>query len=806
MDGPPDGVEIIDVDSDPQEARRAFWRRILRFALPAGGIVVVAAGLIGSALYTNAMNRADVLALSRDFVDALNARVSSEVRAYLDPAQSTVASLAAVVPAEPFSEDGRALFERLARDLLQRHPQLAAAYLGTGEGDFLMIRRNAAGSADTKLVRQGPEGPRSTWTRRDKDGRVTAVEADPEDRYDPRTRGWFQDASQQSGIAWSKVYIFFTDKTPGITASTAASAARRPAAVVGVDISLSTLSSFLADLQEQARGVLAIVNAAGQVVAFHEPERVMVQTDIGLRSSSIRELGYPTLTEAFDRLRVEGPGRSVVEIDGKRYVFGAASLKSAVSRDWWLMLLAPESAYTGFITANGRRGLIAAIGIVVLAILLAGLLAYQGMIAERRARTVRAAGRRLEEQRRIFDELAGLSDLADPADDYDLHRAGEILTRAEGARRVSLWRLGGEGGGEGAASLVCLDACEAQSDGHTGGTTLQARDFAEIFAEIAAGRPFDIADANADPRAAGLRATYLQAVESNALVSLPVTIGRRVLGAVWIEDADPAIAVVVDRSAARTVANLLAPRLAALAEEERARPAAATQRTAAAGAVVVPRLHGAAALPGQMLRKASLLDLRGRAAARQADGRAAGATVYRDATVLVLKLLDDDALAACPSGTADGAVIREVVGIFKDAADDLGVPYVKILTDQVLAADGFEMDRDAAATRLVELALTVRERCNAVFLAAGIGPQFAMGVDSGAIFGSAVGFGDSPYNIWGEAVRVATTMADTAEPGTIQVSEATYELLREDCIFRRRGAFYLGPLGEMATFTLRSRL
>ena len=29
-------------------------------------------------------------------------------------------------------------------------------------------------------------------------------------------------------------------------------------------------------------------------------------------------------------------------IDGQRHVFGAASLRSAVGRDWWLMLLAPD--------------------------------------------------------------------------------------------------------------------------------------------------------------------------------------------------------------------------------------------------------------------------------------------------------------------------------------------------------------------------------------------------------------------------------------------------------------------------------
>ena len=795
-------VEIIDVDSDPEEARRAFWRRLVRFGLPAGGIVLVAAGLIATALYTSARNKADVLALSQDFIGALNARVHSEVRAYLEPAESAVGSLAAVVPPEdPFSEEGRALFERLARDLLRHHPQLASAYLGTDQGEFLMVRRNTEGTADTKLMQRSPEGLRSTWTRRDGDGRVTAVEVNEDDRYDPRTRGWFQDARREPGTAWSKVYIFFTDKAPGITASTALPPGKPSAggAVVGADISLSSLSGFLADLQEEARGTLTIVNSDGQVVAFHEPDKVMLQNGDELRARTIRELGNPTLAEAFDRLRVEGPGRSMIEIDGERYVFGAASLRGAVSRDWWLMLLAPESAYLGFIAVNVRRGLIAASGIIALALLLAGLLAYQGMVAERRARTVRAEGERQEAQRRIFDELAGLTALADPDEEQDLRRASEILARAEGARRISLWRFAGE------ESLICLDAFEAQTGGHTGGTAIQAADFASIFAQLAEGRSLEIEDARSDPRADGLQLTYLQAVETTSLLSLPVTAGERVLGAVWIEDADPAAAVVADRSVAQMLATLLAPRLALMAEEP-VTAAARLPKAAVSAALVIPRGENGAATSKQMFRKASLLDLRRHLTGDDSKAEMIGATLYRDASVLALKLLDDNALAARSVGGHDGVVIREVVSLFKEAADSLDVPYVKILTDQVLAVDGFEGDMAEAAARLVDVALTVRERCNAIFLASGIGPQFTLGLDSGTVFGSAVGFGDSPYNVWGEAVRVAITMADTADPGTIQVSEATYDLLRGDCIFRRRGAFYLGQLGEMATFTLRSRL
>jgi hypothetical protein len=49
-------------------------------------------------------------------------------------------------------------------------------------------------------------------------------------------------------------------------------------------------------------------------------------------------------------------------------------------------------------------------------------------------------------------------------------------------------------------------------------------------------------------------------------------------------------------------------------------------------------------------------------------------------------------------------------------------------------------------------------------------------------------------------------MAATARRGSIQASESAYEELRERFVFRRRGAFYVAPVGEMTTFVLAGRL
>jgi class 3 adenylate cyclase len=62
------------------------------------------------------------------------------------------------------------------------------------------------------------------------------------------------------------------------------------------------------------------------------------------------------------------------------------------------------------------------------------------------------------------------------------------------------------------------------------------------------------------------------------------------------------------------------------------------------------------------------------------------------------------------------------------------------------------------------------------------------------------------YNIWGEAVSIASMMADNGVAGGIQVSETAYRGLRQNYLFRVRGDFFLPKIGEISTYLLTGRL
>ena len=83
------GDEVIDVDVDPREARRARWRRIARFGIPLAAVVLIVAAIIAVTLYSYRSNRTDALALSQDLIAVLDQRVQTEVESYLEPVWSS---------------------------------------------------------------------------------------------------------------------------------------------------------------------------------------------------------------------------------------------------------------------------------------------------------------------------------------------------------------------------------------------------------------------------------------------------------------------------------------------------------------------------------------------------------------------------------------------------------------------------------------------------------------------------------------------------------------------------------------------
>src|SRR5690606_29176537 len=282
---------------DSAKVRRARWRRIARFGIPLAGVVLIVAAIIAVTLYSYRSNRDDALALSESLVGALDQRVQVEVESYLEPAARAVRTLAGMQPDGGLAAPGRARLDRLAQQMLRDRPQLASLSVGDPQGDVLMVQRSPEGTLDTKLIAHGGGRREVTWHRRDQSGQVVAVEEDPADTFDPRTRPWYDGAAAADDLFWTDVYVFFTSQEPGLTVARAIRGADGELlGVAGGDITLVQLSGFLADLELGASGRALIVDGAGRLVAFPDPARIVDRSDGDYRPAQLATIGDPVLT------------------------------------------------------------------------------------------------------------------------------------------------------------------------------------------------------------------------------------------------------------------------------------------------------------------------------------------------------------------------------------------------------------------------------------------------------------------------------------------------------------------------------
>ncbi|MBI2255150.1 MAG: GAF domain-containing protein [Proteobacteria bacterium] len=779
--------EIVDI-SPSQTSSRQRRQVLIRMGVPILALALVIAAILGIALYSHHANRQGALALSDDLLATLDAQIAQRVSAFLDPCARTLRIMTEIAAKTPPSERG-SVAERFAGSVLDEIPQMAAFYFGDDDGNFLMMRRDKNGT-ETKEIMNAADARRVILTFHDTNGRLLSQREDPADTFDPRTRPWYKGALASDGIHWTGVYIFFTDKKPGITVSDRVKDTDGRQRVFGVDITLEQLSQFLSSLEIGATGRAIIIDNDGRLIAVPDAENMLHPTGDDFVPPRLDEIGDPVLTGAYDRFRVEGQGKRVIDIDGVRYVTSVSPLKGD-GRQWWVMIVVPEEDFTGFVMSNSRKGLAMSLVIVLSVAALAGLLVFQGLKSDRAVRRLMAESGTISHYGAIYAEITHQTSLSDKADHLFPPILTESIVEVARAARASIWHAGPD-----FLTLRCDDSFERAGRGHAGGFQLHQREVPTFFAALRAGDEVDVADAGMDARTQQFHGMIMRPLGTKSLIVLPLRNHAGTVGVICIENAKPQPGT---RAFLRTVAGIAALRLDDLDE------AAAEDR-------IPTEIRGARAASPTRLAVADL----GEPDVLPANLATAR---YRQVAAMMLQLTDPSMLATGDSATGN-CVLDNVVQLVREEAARHGITYLKLAGQQIVAATGYEGDAEDAMPRMAAFAIALRESCSEIFddlsrKRQGQRLDFFIGLDFGNCFGGNLGsdqpaasesFDQRPFNLWGGCIETAGIMANSAPPAGIQASEAAYAGLRLDFLFRPRGSFYQPGVGDARTYVLAGQL
>ena len=147
------------------------------------------------------------------------------------------------------------------------------------------------------------------------------------------------------------------------------------------------------------------------------------------------------------------------------------------------------------------------------------------------------------------------------------------------------------------------------------------------------------------------------------------------------------------------------------------------------------------------------------------------------------------------------ALLNEVYTALDAMVDEMHLEKIKTIGDCYMVAAGVPEPRDDHAVALCRFALRMQEFVESRTFR-GEHLRFRIGINSGPIFAGVIGPKRVLYDLWGDAVNVASRMESTGIAGSVQITDATYALVGDEFDCSDRGVIGVRGKGAMHAWTL----
>jgi class 3 adenylate cyclase len=150
-------------------------------------------------------------------------------------------------------------------------------------------------------------------------------------------------------------------------------------------------------------------------------------------------------------------------------------------------------------------------------------------------------------------------------------------------------------------------------------------------------------------------------------------------------------------------------------------------------------------------------------------------------------------------------LLNLIFSTFDTLCETYGLEKIKTIGDAYMVAGGIPIPTNNHAEAIALMALDMVDKVAELRDLTGRPLQIRVGIHTGAVIAGVIGTQKFIYDLWGDTVNVASRMESHSEVGKIQVTEATYELLKHKFNLVERGAIEVKGKGQMQTYWLTSK-
>ena len=198
--------------------------------------------------------------------------------------------------------------------------------------------------------------------------------------------------------------------------------------------------------------------------------------------------------------------------------------------------------------------------------------------------------------------------------------------------------------------------------------------------------------------------------------------------------------------------------------------------------------------------------LPGPIADRLKGGESTIADHFAEVTVLFADIVGFTSMSNGRPPTEVVDLLNDLFRRFDAIAQRSGVEKIKTIGDAYMAVAGLPVQYDDHVQRMADMALAMTAETQRFGRDRNLDFSLRIGINSGPVVAGVIGATKFIYDLWGDTVNTASRMESHGVAGSIQVTRAVYEQLKDQYQLEPRGEIEVKGKGKLPVWLLRGRL
>jgi len=173
---------------------------------------------------------------------------------------------------------------------------------------------------------------------------------------------------------------------------------------------------------------------------------------------------------------------------------------------------------------------------------------------------------------------------------------------------------------------------------------------------------------------------------------------------------------------------------------------------------------------------------------------------FEGASILFADLVGFTPLTAKMAPIEMVNLLNEIFSHFDELVEKYDLEKIRTIGDSYMVASGAPRTRPDHALAMVNMALEMRDYILSLPAVDGKPIEFRIGINSGPVVGGVIGRKKFVYDLWGDAVNIASRMESQGIANEIQITQTTYEIVEQQFVCKRRGKIEVKGRGEVETW------